>query len=97
MMYGAYDLSRRSHYADEDGNSISDEKFERLLDTDANVDALRARVNAYFAKPDVVSFHRGIKHEIPEGALRSEVKFSCGGGCDVYRHIAICELPTLKS
>jgi hypothetical protein len=52
---------------------------EKVVDADSDLEALRTRVNAYYAQPRVVDFHRMTKMEIPEGKLES-IRYHCWGG-----------------
>jgi hypothetical protein len=71
------------------------EDREHLVDADADQHALVRRVNAHFATPEQMRFERGIKHEIPAFAMKSERQFGGGGGCSTYSWLEIREAPRL--
>lgn len=83
--------STRSYYEDREYDH-----HEHIIDADTDIDALRDRVNAYYAKPDVMQYQRGQKLVIPAGEATSNVFRSNGGGCDYSMYIILRRAPSLR-
>jgi hypothetical protein len=69
---------------------------ESILDTDADIDVLRDRVNAYFAQPKVIDFYRSRQFVIKPGEKESNTTYAEGGGCGATHWITLEEARWLK-
>lgn len=90
-VYGAWH-QKTTHYYEDDGGGSS--RFEDLIDSDSDVETLRTRCNAYFEKK--ADHYHNNPPLFAEGAMKSSVWSSSGGGCSAQGCIVIKELPSLS-
>lgn len=90
-VFVAYRVSTRHYY---DGERS--ETFEHLIDADTSAHVLTQRVNAHYAKDEMIRQERGNKMMIPAFAMQSNTVHGSGGGCDYDAHLEIRVAPRLK-
>jgi hypothetical protein len=66
-----------------------------VIDSDTDVNSLRKRVNAHYATPRMIDFHRRTKLEIPEDALKSPSYQNSGGGTHYSEWLTLEKSPRL--
>lgn len=88
--YGAWH-HKTTHFYEDDGGGSSSSKH--LLDSDTDLDALRARCNAHFQ--GLARNYSDRPPQFAEGAMKSSSWSHSGGGCWATGYIAFEELPRL--
>jgi len=72
------------------------QNFTRVIDADADLEKLRERVNAHFALPKVVSYHRNNVLNIAADKMETFYNGS-GGGCYYTCTIILRPAPILET